>query len=110
MDDTPMPASKKSHVSKRSVLGGWVQPPACDPELSAISNSDPGNPAIPQQEASPAASATPLIPQTEEKPPSQPAFAVIFAGYCRVSIVRMPNPNCGIEAAIGKGTRTKKSS
>jgi hypothetical protein len=46
-DDNPMPAPKKSHASKRSVLGAFGSASACDPELNAISNSDPGNPAIP---------------------------------------------------------------
>jgi len=68
-----MPAPKKSHVSKRSVLGAWVSLLLAIPSLAQSQTASPEIRPSPQQEASPAASATPLIPQTEEKNPSQPS-------------------------------------
>src|SRR6516164_2034720 len=47
------------------------EPPACDPELTAISNSNPGDPTIRATRRITFGSATPLIPQIQEKTPPQ---------------------------------------
>ena len=73
MDDNLTPAPKKSPFSKRFVLGAWVGLLLALPSLLQSQTATPETQPSPGQKASPTASTTPLIPQTEEKNPSQPS-------------------------------------
>jgi hypothetical protein len=89
-DDNPMPAPKKSHASKRSVLGAFGSASACDPELNAISNSDPGNPAIPATRSIPGGLGYPTHSANRGEDPSQPSQTASPAEYAQ--LINQPGP------------------
>src|SRR5215471_13327588 len=71
MDHNSTSGPKKSRVSKRLVLGAWVSLLLAIPSFLQSQTATPETQPSAQQGESPSASATPLIPQIQEKTPSQ---------------------------------------
>jgi outer membrane protein TolC len=75
IDENRMPNSKKIHIPNRFVLGGCVSLLLVIASFAQSQTATPETQPSPGVETSPAASATPLIPQAEERTPAQPSPA-----------------------------------